>query len=370
MEEATERAKRLHDECTVIDVSVRGTLHTNLIRGGVTGSIVSVAAINTFDIKDTMRNIMGYIQAVNQIPQDLCIISSPSEIHEAKRAGRVGYIFHMQGISEIGADLLWIEILARLGVRIMALTYTYGNQFGSGCGETEDTGVTYLGRQVLREMQHAGVVVDLSHLGFRTAREVLDATVGPVLLSHSSPYELVKTPRNAPDDLMKAVAERDGVMGIPVYAPMLDANNGKFPDIETILDHIEYAVEKIGVDHVAMGSDHSEVSSLRWQYYLMRHGELIPDYYQDEPYFSDPKYHSALGFGSAADMPKITAGLVKRGYSDDDIKKIMGANHQRVLDHVWGGKLESLAGTGAVREAGRPADSADEQLPAWSPGAR
>jgi membrane dipeptidase len=334
---------------------------------------VSCASINSVDIKDTMRNIMGYIQAVDRNPRQLCLISSPDDLREAKRSGRVAYIFHMQGVSEIGSELLWIEILARLGVRYMALTYTYGNQFGSGCGETDDTGVTYLGRQVLREMQHAGVIVDLSHLGFRTAREVLDATEGPVVLSHSSPYDLVQTPRNAPADVMKAVAERRGLMGIPVYAPMLDANNGKFPDIETILDHIEYAVEKMGIDHVAMGSDHSEVSSIRWQYYLMRHGELIPDYYRTEPYFSDPKYHSALGFGSPADMPKITLGLVKRGFSDDAIKKIMGENHLRVMDEVWGGKLKSLASPDLAGSKELPPvdySNVGDETPAWSPAAR
>lgn len=343
---AESRANRLHRTSIVIDTGVSGLAHERQIEGGVTATLVTVSGPNTEEIDEVMLRIMQYTENVYAHPDRLTIINTPDDIRAAKASGRVGYILHFQGMSHITKRLYWVEMFARIGVRVMSLTYNGQNQLGCGAGEINDTGLTYFGRQVVREMNRVGVVIDLSHLGERTARDVIDIADGPFVLTHSNPRGMVDHGRNASSDLMKAVAATGGVMGISVYAPLLDKEDGRFPTVETVLDHIEFAINEIGVDHVGIGTDVAAMTDSRWLFYQLRHRDMVPEYYFDPPYLGKAKYHSVDGFQTPADMPKLTRGLIERGYSDEDVVKILGANFLRVFDQVWGQKLAPFSAKG------------------------
>jgi membrane dipeptidase len=236
-------------------------------------------------------------------------------------------------MSYIGGELFWLEVLSRVGVKVVGLTYNAANQFGCGAGEPNDTGLTYLGKQAVFELNRLRIAIDLSHVGDRTARDILEVSDSPPIFTHSNARALVDHPRNAPDDLMKAVAARGGLQCISVYAPMLD--NGTFPTLETMFDHIDYAVNLLGVDHVGIGTDTPNMDDASWILYKMRQRPVVPEYYNRPPYLGST-YHRVQGFRNASDMPRITEGLLKRGYSDEDVLKIMGGNTLRVLESIWG----------------------------------
>jgi membrane dipeptidase len=348
VEESIEaRAERVHTEAIIVDTGVSGLAHQHQLDGGISATLVTVSGMQTEDIDEVMMRIMPYVENAYAHPDKIAMIATPDDIRACKANGKIGYVLHFQGMTHISRRLYWVEMFARIGVRVMSLTYNGQNQLGCGAGEPNDTGLTYFGRQVVREMNRAGVVIDLSHLGEQTARDVCSVSSEPVVLTHSSPRGMVNHGRNAPADVMKAVAEMGGVMGISVYAPLMDEENGKFPTVETVLDHVEYAINEMGIDHVGIGTDVAAMDDVRWLFYQLRHRDLVPAYYFEPPYLGKAKYHSVEGFHTPADMPKITRGLVARGFSDEDVKKIMGGNFLRVFDQVWGDKMKSLSAAGA-----------------------
>ena len=125
-------------------------------------------------------------------------------------------------------------------------------------------------------------------------------------------------------------------MCISVYAPLLDDGTGPFPTIETIVNHIDHAVSVIGIDHVGIGTDSPVMDDTNWLMYTLQHRDAIPSRFFKEPYYGKWQYHRAAGFRTVADLPKITEALIKRGYSDHDILRILGTNRLRIYEQVWG----------------------------------
>jgi membrane dipeptidase len=325
----------LHRKATVIDTGIGGLPFKPLMEGGVTATLASIAGQSGTGagVGATMQNICRYLGAVYVYPDQLSVITRPEDIRAAKRDGKLGYIFFSSGMTYIGSDLFWLEVLSRVGVRVMGLTYNAGNQFGAGAGEPNDTGLTYLGKQAVFEMNRLRVAIDLSHVGDRTARDIVEISESPPIFTHSNARALVDHPRNAPDDLMKAVAQRGGLQCISVYAPMLDA--GTFPTLDDMIRHIEYAVNLCGIDRVGIGTDTPNMDDASWILYKIRHRSVVPEYYQRPPYLSGT-YHRVQGFRTAADFPRITEALLARGYKEEDVLKILGGNWLRVLEEIWG----------------------------------
>jgi membrane dipeptidase len=331
----------VHRRAVIIDNGVLGFPIAHHVDGGVTATQVTVSALHTPGLDEVMLKIADYLHATYAQPAALIIVSHPDDIRRAKRDGKLGFILAFQGLNHIGDRLYWIEMFARIGVRVMACTYNSTNALGCGAGELTDTGLTYFGRTVVREMNRVGVVVDLSHLGERTAFDAVRVSQEPVVLSHSNPKALVDHGRNASDDLMRAVADSGGVMALSVYAPLLDRCDGQLPTVETLLDHIDYAVNLLGIDHVGIGSDVAPMSDVGWLMYQLQHRELVPDYQSKPPYLGKAVYHSIQGFFTAAEFPQITHGLLQRGASEEDVFKILGGNLLRVYDQAWGSKMAS-----------------------------
>jgi membrane dipeptidase len=329
----------VHRQAIIIDNGVVGFPLSHHIDGGVTATQVTVSGLHTDGQDEVFLRISEYLSAAYADPDHVMIIETPDDIRIAKREGKLGILFAFQGLNHIANRLYWIEMFARIGVRIMAATYNSRNALGSGAGETDDAGLTYFGRTVIREMNRVGVVVDLSHLAERTAMDVVRVSQDPVIFSHSNPKTLVNHRRNASDDLMRAVRDTGGVMALSVYAPLLDQQNGTLPTIETLVDHIDYTVNLLGIDHVGIGSDVAPMSDRGWLMYQLQHRELVPEYQMQSPYLGKAVYHSIVDFQTAADFPKLTRALLKRGYSGEDVQKILGGNLLRVFDQVWGSKV-------------------------------
>ena len=221
----------------------------------------------------------------------------------------------------------------------MQLTYNFRNAFGDGCLEPEEAGLTLLGRDAVRIMNELGIAIDLSHVGQRTMLDAIEASSQPVLITHANARALANLERNKTDDIIKAVAEKGGVIGASIYGPMCwDQNPARKPTIDDYIRHLEYIATIAGFDHIAFGTDLATGASYQRMAFERSHwrrweginrfnrifGEDIPS-----RYLADCNKHS--------DLPKVTEALVRRGWKEEQIRGYLGGNLKRVLDRIWSG---------------------------------
>jgi membrane dipeptidase len=282
------------------------------------------------DFRAYLHSVHGYLSYFELEPRLLHVLRA-SDITRAKAEGRLGIIFGCQGLaSKLDGDPSLILIMARLGQRIMQLAYNERDALGCGCLEPEDSGLTEFGRVCIREIDDARMVVDLAHAGPRTAREAIEFARRTPVITHANVRALRQHPRNAPDDVLAALAARGGVIGITAYAPFSEKVPGRRPTLDDMIDHIAYVADKWGVDYVGLGSDFFEGESwVRFErFFRRRYPAIVGDYDIDTVYLQ--------GFERANDYPALPAALRRRGFGEADIAKVLGGNFVRVFDEVWG----------------------------------
>jgi membrane dipeptidase len=306
-------------------------------------------ARHTFDLIDSV-----YEQAARH-PDRMMMAFSTADILRAHREHKLAALMGVEGGHSIENDIHLLRDYYRLGVRYMTLSWSNTNEWADSSGDIDDpkvqhhNGLTDFGKQVVLEMNRLGMMVDISHVSDKTFWDAIATTKAPVIASHSSARALVNAPRNMTDDMLKAVAKNGGVVDVNFFSGFDDENfrqaiqaqakdqqaaiqkymddmkaQGKpvnyidvdvierewmakipRPPFKVLIDHIDHIAKVAGVDHVGLGSDFDGVSGATPQ-----------------------------GMDSAADLPKITQGLLERGYSAEDIHKILGGNLMRVFHEV------------------------------------
>ena len=295
------------------------------------------AARRTLDMIDSVY------RAIERHPNDLMYASSAAGIRRAKRQGKIACLMGIEGGHAIENSLLTLRELYRLGVRYMTLTWNNTNDWAdAGRGEKKHNGLTDFGKDVVREMNRLGMLVDVSHVSDKTMSDALDVSKAPIIASHSSARALSNVPRNIPDDLLLRIAKNGGVIQVNFYSLFVDATtvapqdearsqrlkaqqdaiNEKYKDdperlaeesdkleaanplpplpISKLIDHIDHIVKVAGIDHVGLGADFDGAND-------------FPE-----------------GAGDVSMLPNITYELLKRGYGEPDIRKILGENFLRV----------------------------------------
>jgi membrane dipeptidase len=248
----------------------------------------------------------------------------------AKREGKHGSFFNYQYLPDM-PSLADLTEAWDIGVRMAGLTYNAPNQIGAGC-TSEDNGLTPFGREVVAEMNRLGMTVDVAHAGTQTTLDACKVSKVPVIASHSAAKALFPHARCKTDDALKALADTGGLCGVLAAPPILtDAPPG---DIGLTLDHIDYIANLVGIDAVAVGTDWP----LQMPKWVLEPGGPLKAWLGDMG-FSDEQVESPelnlTGFDDYRDFPNITRGLVSRGYSDGDVKKIIGGNALRVFQATW-----------------------------------
>jgi membrane dipeptidase len=306
-------------------------------------------AKHTFDLIDSV-----YEQAARH-PDRMTMAFSVADIERAHQAHKLAALMGIEGGHSIENDIHLLRDYYRLGVRYMTLSWSNTNEWADSSGDINDpksqhhNGLTDFGKQVVTEMNRMGMIVDISHVADKTFFDVIAVTRAPVIASHSSARALVNAPRNMTDDMLRAVAKNGGVVQVNFFSGFLDEDYRKAmeaqakdqaaaikkyvddlkaqgtpvnyieinridrewmakiprPPFHVLIDHIDHIAKVAGVDHVGLGSDFDGVSGATPQ-----------------------------GMDSAADLPKITQALLDRGYSADDIRKILGGNLLRVFRQV------------------------------------
>lgn len=281
------------------------------------------------DFRAYLHSVYGYLSYFEIEPR-LLHVQAAADIALARDTGRLGIIFGCQGLdAKINGDPSLILIMARLGQRIVQLMYNERSAIGCGCLEPEDTGLSEFGRVCIREIDDAHMVVDLAHAGARTAQEAIEFARGVPVITHANARGVSNHPRNAPDDVLAALAARGGVIGVTAYAPFCEKQKGKRPSLDDVIDHIAYIAERWGIDHVGLGSDFFEGESLiRFErFFRRRYPAIVGDYTLDTIY--------AQGFGCVDDLPLLRPALRRRGFTDPEIAKVLGGNFLRVFASVW-----------------------------------
>lgn len=222
-------------------------------------------------------------------------------IERAGRAGRVAAVLAVENATALDGDPRNVDRLYARGVRMMGLTWNASNDLADGAEEEVHGGLTPLGRAVLARMQARGIVVDVSHLSERSFWDVLAATRGPLVATHSNAAALTPNRRNLTDEQLRAIAARGGVVGVNFFPAFTGGAS-----LGHVLSHIDYLVKVMGVDHVALGSDF------------------------------DGFTQTVAGLEDVSRLPNLTAALLDRGYRPDDVRKILGGNALRVFRQVWG----------------------------------
>src|SRR5208283_4853624 len=321
-------------------------------------------AKHTFDLIDSV-----YEQAARH-PDRMMMAFSVADIERAHKDHKLAALMGIEGGHSIENDMHLLRDYYRLGVRYMTLSWSNTNEWADSSGDINDTkvqhhnGLTDFGKQVVIEMNRLGMIVDISHVADKTFWDAIATTKAPVIASHSSARALVNHPRNMTDDMLRAVAKNGGVVQVNFFSGFVDEDFRKAteaqakdqaaaiqkytdslkaqgqtvsyidvdrierqwmariprPPLKSLIDHIDHIAKVAGVDHVGLGSDFDGVSGATPQ-----------------------------GIDSAADLPKITQALLDRGYSADDIKKILGGNLMRVFREVQGVSHDMQAQTAAAK---------------------
>lgn len=249
------------------------------------------------------------------------LAQSVADVEAAKREGKLAVVFDIEGGRAVEAHPGLVEVFYRLGVRWMLIAYNKNNRLGGGC-QDQDGGLTDYGRVIIDEMERVGMVLCCSHTGYRTAREAMEYSKQPVIFSHSNPRAVKDHERNVPDDLMRLCARTGGVVNLNGIGIFLGDNDNS---TDTLLRHIDYAVELVGPQHVGLGLDY------------VFDAEELDKHIRSRPDIFPP--HKGYGAGIAMiepeRIPLIAEALLKRGYKEAHVQGILGHNNLRVAKQVW-----------------------------------
>ncbi len=249
-------------------------------------------------------------------------VRSADDIDHAAKLGKTGVILGFQNSSPIENNLALVEIFHQLNVRIMQLTYNNQTLIGAGCYETHDGGLTLFGKNVIREMNRLGMVIDLSHTGERTSLQAIEYSQRPVAVTHANPLFFEPAVRNKSDRLLRAIGQAGGMLGLSLYPGHLQ--DGSNCTLEAFCEMVTRTCEMIGIDHIGLGSD----LCLGWDdsdldYMLNGEWNRQP---QGDPQ-TWPEYPQ--WFRDNHDFPNIAAGLQRVGFETRDIGKIFYGNWYR-----------------------------------------
>lgn len=322
---------------TVIDSSIAPTMDDGQIgrmcRSGVTTfnwTVCQPAA----DLPEALSQIAAGLDLIDRNHHRLRLVRSVDDIHAAKQDGKVALIFGPQNAKPLEGDLSLVRVFREMGVRIMQLTYNERNAFGDGCTEPAAGGLSVRGRELINELARQRIVLDLAHAAERTILEAIEAADDPVVISHANARSVFPSPRNATDAVLDAIAACDGVIGLTLWSPMV-AGGDRQPTIEDFVRHVAYVADRIGPRHIGLGSDHSEgYDRDKWEGLFGRNGRyptvagLMGEWYGYDTRF-------VRDAGSCVDLVRVVEAIGRLGFTEGELRGIIGGNFLRVFTRVW-----------------------------------
>ncbi|HZK84305.1 MAG TPA: membrane dipeptidase [Desulfosporosinus sp.] len=257
---------------------------------------------------------------------------SLEDIFRAKREGKIAWFISVESATMIENELDRIEILYGLGVRMMGITYSESNSLGYGLKEKSSGGLTTFGKAAVERMNKIGMAIDVSHTGDQTARDVIETSNKPIFISHIGARNLWNIQRLKPDDVLKACADKGGVIGIEAAPHTTITKKHTRHGIESFMEHFEYIKDLVGIEHVTFGpdtlyGDHVGLHGLFSKSMSIAENTAGADF-EHVPYVEGLENPTEASWN-------IVRWLIKHGYSDEDMSKVLGGNTVRLLREVW-----------------------------------
>jgi len=298
----------------------------------------------------TSKHGWKWTDTIHDLGQRLCDIAhqdfvihckSVNDIHYAYENGKLAWVAALESSSCIENEVDRIDILYGLGIRQMGLVYSESNRLGSGLDEMRDGGLTDFGYDAVVRMNKVGMLIDVSHVSDQTARDTIEVSKKPVIISHAGAKTIHSIKRMVPDDVLLALANIGGIIGIEAAPGYTATNEDPIPSIDTYMKHLEYCVDLMGIDHVGCGPDtlYGDHVGLYRIYDEQMTKDGIghykrPKQQEDLEIRELPDYVRGLENPTEA-IHNVVRWMVKHGYSDGEIAKIIGQNALRVLNKVW-----------------------------------
>lgn len=339
------RAERVHRGSIVIDThnditsfitdegfdmgarDTSGKIQTDIPRmkeGGLGAEFFSIYVASSYakeggSARRALEMIDGVYEQVRRHPESLEMAGTVADIRRIRRAGKIAALMGIEGGHAIEDSLAALRLFYRLGVRYMTLTHTNTNNWADSAGgisiagEKRHNGLSEFGKEVVREMNRLGMMVDISHIGDKTFWDVIEVTQSPVIASHSSARALTNVPRNLSDEMLRAIAKNGGVVMVNFYNGFINTEYARpgmpkptrpaeTATMDMLMQHFEHLIKVAGIDHVGIGSDFDGIEGL-----------------------------APTGMEDVSKLPNITYELLKRGYSESDVRKVLGENLLRVM---------------------------------------
>ena len=311
------------------------------LQGGVTAVAPTVAEgamqAETDSVhKDQVLDVLGYFHRQIQTRDDVLLVRKADDVYTAKKEGKLGIFLHLQGASCVEYNLDLVNMYKGAGVGVIQLTYNVRNQFGNGILEPRDDGLSTFGIELVKRLNEAKIIVDVAHTGPQTSLDAVKHSSAPVIISHANARGALDNIRNAPDEVIKAVAKSGGFCGAVMYPAFV--SKAPRPSLEDYIRHIDYLVELVGIDHVAIGADYF---SAQWGVMSDEDAQKIYERYLavgawTKEAYPPPPWVYPKGVETPKTWFNLTGGLLKRGYSVEDVRKLLGGNWLRVMKAVWG----------------------------------
>jgi len=309
----------------------------NAARSGITAVNSTVSEITTGDkaFELTVKNIAAWDYELEHHPNVFRLVRRIEDIRAAKKERRVGVILGFQDTVPYADKIDRVELFHRLGVRIVQLTYNGSNLVGDGCLVPNDGGLKPYGRELLAQLNDLGTLIDVSHVGWETTRQAIAASRAPIAATHTGAAAANNVPRNKPDDILRSIAQRGGVVGVYMM-PFLRASGQ--PNADDFLRHLSHCLDVCGEDHVGIGSDLSitpldltpEFRKVHADFVKVRRARGVSAPGEDENVFN-----YVPDFNTPRRLEQVADRLAAAGHPTARIEKIVGANWARLLGDVW-----------------------------------
>ncbi len=319
----------LHDRIIVIDGLIisrwEESVFRDMRRGGITAANCTVSVWEGF--QETMNNIAAMRGHIAKHSEILSQVKTAADIRTAKQKNKTGIILGFQNAHAFEDKLGYIDLFKQVGVSIVQMAYNTQNLICTGCYE-EDKGLSDYGRDVVAEMNRVGILCDLSHVGAKSARDIIEASRQPVCYSHCLPAGLKEHPRNKSDADLKFIAKRDGFVGVTMFAPFLP--KGVHSTVGDYVAAIDYVVNIVGEERVGIGTDFTQGYGPDFFDWITRdkgYGRKLTEFGE----IVNPEGMRVIG-----DFPNLTAAMQKAGWSETKIERLMGLNWVNLLEEIWG----------------------------------
>jgi membrane dipeptidase len=344
-----DRAKELHNKAIVIDDLempwvLQDKWFPDVLNGGIDVLALDLLVGAIYDLNEKVFSFVNackwidWLYAKIEENSHLTLARTASDIRGAKKEKKVAILIATQDMDMIMKeanmpysqpfDWSLLRTLYRLGLRQGMPCSARGNILASGCIGPRDAGLSYIGVGWVEEMNRLGMIIDGNlEVSVKSALDCAEHSKDPIILSHTNARKMCDNRRNAPDELIKAVAEKGGVIGVTPVPGYVSSNPN--PSLGDLLDHVDYISDLVGVNHIGFGWDHTQGFSSSDQERLTGLSRAAPEIFSRNrgvPYVVE----------SLKDTPKFTMGMVARGYSDEEIIGILGGNVLRVYQEVLG----------------------------------